>query len=131
MKARSFGIICRLPDSRETRPGHRREGFQHAHEFPCFHRAGCDRRGDRHGSGPKGRDDLEYLRPADFAVAIILGMATAPSRFQLIVPNLPSINPDTYPNVLTPAFVVPSSILLHALSLRQLRRRGRVVTARR
>jgi hypothetical protein len=27
--------------------------------------------------------------------------------------------------VLTPAFVVPNSILLHALSLRQLRRRGR------
>jgi hypothetical protein len=27
--------------------------------------------------------------------------------------------------VLTPAFVVPSSILLHALSLRQLRRRQR------
>jgi len=28
--------------------------------------------------------------------------------------------------VLTPAFVVPSSILLHALSLRQLRRRAEV-----
>ena len=26
-------------------------------------RAGGDRRGDRHGSGPKGRHDLEYLRP--------------------------------------------------------------------
>jgi hypothetical protein len=30
-----------------------------------------------------------------------------------------------YPDVLTPAFVVPSSILLHALSLRQLYRRVR------
>jgi hypothetical protein len=33
--------------------------------------------------------------------------------------------------VLTPAFVVPGSILLHALSLRQLRRRRRAEAARR
>ena len=62
---------------------------------------------------------------ADFAVAVTLGMLTAPGRFQLIVPDLPSLNPGAYPNVLTPAFVVPSSILLHALSLRQLHRCGR------
>jgi hypothetical protein len=31
--------------------------------------------------------------------------------------------------VLTPAFVVPGSILLHALSLRQLRRRRRTEAA--
>ncbi len=68
---------------------------------------------------------------ADFAIAITLGMITAPGRFQLIVPILPSINAGVYPNVLTPAFVVPSSILLHALSLRQLRRRGRAKEARR
>ena len=60
---------------------------------------------------------------ADFAVAISLGMLTTPGRFQLIVPDLPSFNAGAYPDVLTPAFVVPSSILLHALSLRQLRRR--------
>ena len=60
---------------------------------------------------------------ADFAVAITLGLITSPGRFQLIVPNGPSIGVDGYPNVLTPAFVVPSSILLHALLLRQLRRR--------
>jgi hypothetical protein len=60
---------------------------------------------------------------ADFAVAITLGLITSPGRFQLIVPNVPSIGVGTYPNVLTPVFVVPSSILLHALSLRQLRRR--------
>jgi hypothetical protein len=35
---------------------------------------------------------------------------------------------DTFPNVLTPAFVVPSSILLHAVSLRQLFRRSRAET---
>jgi hypothetical protein len=69
---------------------------------------------------------------ADFAVAITLGFITSPGQFQLIVPNPPSIGTGTYPSVLTPAFVVPSSILLHALSLRQLRRRNRaeVVGAR-
>ena len=62
---------------------------------------------------------------ADFAVAITLGLITSPGRFQLIVPDLASIGAGAYPNVLTPVFVVPGSILLHALSLRQLRRRGR------
>ncbi|CAB3793015.1 hypothetical protein LMG28614_03628 [Paraburkholderia ultramafica] len=60
---------------------------------------------------------------ADFAVAIALGIITSPGRFQLIVPNVPGIGAGAYPDVLTPAFVVPSSILLHALSLRQLIRR--------
>jgi hypothetical protein len=60
---------------------------------------------------------------ADLAVAITLGMITSPGRFQLIVPSVPSIGAGAYPDVLTPAFVVPSSILLHALSLRQLIRR--------
>jgi hypothetical protein len=61
----------------------------------------------------------------DLAVAIALGMIISPGPFQLIVPNILSIGIDGYPNVLTPAFVVPGSILLHALSLRQLRRRSR------
>jgi hypothetical protein len=61
---------------------------------------------------------------ADFAVAITLGLITTPGSFQLIVPNVPSIGAGAYPNVLTPDLVVPSSILLHALSLRQLRRRN-------
>jgi hypothetical protein len=61
---------------------------------------------------------------ADFAVAITLGLITSPGRFQLIVPDVPSIGAGGYPGVLTPAFVVPSSILLHALSLRQLIRRS-------
>jgi hypothetical protein len=59
----------------------------------------------------------------DFAVAITMGLITSPGRFQLIVPDVPNIGVSAYPNVLTPAFVVPSSILLHALSLRQLVRR--------
>jgi hypothetical protein len=61
---------------------------------------------------------------ADLAVAITLGMIIATGPFQLIVLNGPSIGLDGYPNVLTPAFVVPGSILLHALSLRQLMRRS-------
>jgi hypothetical protein len=68
---------------------------------------------------------------ADFAVALTLGLITAPGRFQLFVPDVPSIGAAGYPAVLTPAFVVPSSILLHALSLRQLYRRGRAQAARR
>jgi len=62
---------------------------------------------------------------ADFVVAITLGMIITPGPFQLIIPQGPNIGLDGYPNVLTPAFVVPSSILLHVLSLRQLRRRSR------
>jgi len=61
---------------------------------------------------------------ADFAVAITLGALTSSGPFQLIVPDVPSIGAGAYPGVLTPAFVVPSSILLHVLSLRQLRRRN-------
>ena len=63
---------------------------------------------------------------ADLAVAITLGMIISPGALQLIVPNIPSIGIDNYPNVLTPAFVVPGSILLHALSLRQLLRKSRM-----
>jgi hypothetical protein len=63
---------------------------------------------------------------ADFAVAITLGLIITPGPFQLIVPSGPSIGLDGFPNVLTPAFVVPGSILLHALSLRQLMRRSAV-----
>jgi hypothetical protein len=59
---------------------------------------------------------------ADFALAITMGLITSPGPLQLIVPDVSSIGAGAYPGVLTPAFVVPSSILLHALSLRQLRR---------
>jgi len=66
----------------------------------------------------------------DFAVAITLGLMTAPGPLQLIVTSVPSIGAGDYPNVLTPAFVVPASIMLHALSLRQLRRRAAINDAR-
>ena len=60
----------------------------------------------------------------DFAVAIALGLITSPGPLQLIVPSIPNPAAGFYPTVLTPAFTVPSSILLHTLSLRQLARRG-------
>ena len=78
--------------------------------------------------GRKGAIFWNIFGLADFAVAIALGMAMSPGPFQLIVPDGPSMAVDTFPNVLTPAFVVPSSILLHVLSLRQLRRRSRAET---
>jgi len=68
---------------------------------------------------------------ADFAVAISMGMITSPGPLQLIVPDVQSIGAGDYAGVLTPAFVVPSSILLHVLSLRQLRRRSRAEIAAR
>jgi len=74
--------------------------------------------------GRKAAIAWNILGLVDFAVAITLGMISSPGRFQLIVPNVPSIGAGAYPDVLTPAFVVPSSILLHALSLRQLIRRS-------
>ena len=61
----------------------------------------------------------------DFAVAVGIGLATAPGPFQLIVPSIPNTGVGLYPTVLIPAFAVPSSILLHVLSLRQLRRVAR------
>ena len=66
----------------------------------------------------------------DFAVAISIGLMIAPGRLQLIVPSLPNTTAGVYPNVMIPAFAVPSSILLHALSLRQLRRRNTALSLR-
>jgi hypothetical protein len=60
----------------------------------------------------------------DFTVAVAIGLMIAPGPLQLIVPSIPNTAGGLYPNVMIPAFAVPSSILLHALSLRQLRRRG-------
>ena len=62
----------------------------------------------------------------DFAIAVGIGLAISPGPLQLIVPSIPNTTVGTYPAVLIPAFAVPSSILLHALSLRQLRRRQAV-----
>ncbi|MBV8746777.1 MAG: hypothetical protein JO134_17200, partial [Xanthobacteraceae bacterium] len=59
----------------------------------------------------------------DLVIAISIGFLTAPGPFQLIVPSTPNTLLGTYPTVMTPAFMVPTSLMLHALSLRQLARR--------
>jgi hypothetical protein len=61
---------------------------------------------------------------ADFAIAIGIGILSAPGPLQLIVPDRPNTQLGTFPTVMIPAFAVPSSILLHALSLRQLKRQS-------
>ena len=58
----------------------------------------------------------------DFTIAVGIGLVTSPGPFQLINPSISNTGLGLYPNVLIPAFAVPSSILLHVLSLRQLRR---------
>jgi hypothetical protein len=58
----------------------------------------------------------------DFAVAITMGTLSSPGPLQIFGLDIPASLAGTYPIVLIPAFAVPSSILLHALSIRQLRR---------
>jgi hypothetical protein len=60
----------------------------------------------------------------DFAVAITMGTLSAPGPLQIFGLDIPA-SLVAYPIVLIPAFAVPSSILLHALSIWQLRRIGR------
>ena len=61
----------------------------------------------------------------DFAIAVSIGLMIAPGPMQVIVPSIPNATGGIYPNVMVPAFAVPSSILLHVLSLRRLRRCSR------
>lgn len=60
----------------------------------------------------------------DFAIAVGIGVMTAPGPLQLIVPSVPNTTAGVYPTVLIPTLAVPSSILLHLVSLRQLSRRN-------
>jgi hypothetical protein len=61
----------------------------------------------------------------DLSIAVSIGLMITPGPLQVIVPSIPNATGGIYPNVMIPAFAVPSSILLHVLSLRQLRRRSR------
>jgi len=72
--------------------------------------------------GTKVGSGWNLLGLADFAVAIATGMMTSPGRFQVLALDHPNAQIGTFPIVMIPAFAVPSSILQHALSLRQLRR---------
>jgi hypothetical protein len=67
----------------------------------------------------------------DLAVAVSIGFLTSPGPLQLIVPSVSTVQLGTYPTVMIPAFAVPSSVLLHVLSLRQLYRRARQAEAAR
>jgi hypothetical protein len=58
---------------------------------------------------------------ADFAIALTIGIAIA---LHMIETGFASATGGFYPVAMIPAFGVPSSIMLHALSLRQLWRRG-------
>ena len=59
---------------------------------------------------------------SDFAVAITTGILSTPGPLQIFGLDIPASLAGTYPIVLIPVFAVPTSILLHALSIRQLRR---------
>jgi hypothetical protein len=61
----------------------------------------------------------------DFVVAIAMGAMSSPGRLQVLSTDRPNVQIGTYPTVMTPAFTVPSSIILHMLSLWQLRRLAR------
>ena len=65
----------------------------------------------------------------DFAVAITMGVLSTPGPLQHFGLDIPLSEVGTYPTVMIPAFAVPSSILLHALSIRQLRRRSSTMGA--
>jgi hypothetical protein len=60
----------------------------------------------------------------DLVNAVTIGALTTPGPLQLIVPDRANVVA-AYPLVLIPAFAVPLSLLLHATSLRQLRRFAR------
>jgi hypothetical protein len=61
----------------------------------------------------------------DFAIALSIGFAIA---FRWIETGVASATGGLYPAVMIPAFAVPTWIILHAISLRQLSRRQRAVT---
>jgi len=61
----------------------------------------------------------------DFVSAISLGAMSSPGPLQVFAFDQPNALIGTYPTVMIPAFAVPTSIVLHILSIRQLIRRGR------
>jgi hypothetical protein len=62
---------------------------------------------------------------ADLVNALALGFLTSPGPFQPFAVNHPNLLTTAYPTVMTPAFAVPLSLILHGVSLWQLRRRSR------
>jgi hypothetical protein len=62
---------------------------------------------------------------ADLTVAITMGALSSPGPLQIFNIGGPASPIGSYPTVMIPAFAVPSSILLHVLSIRQLLRMGK------
>lgn len=62
---------------------------------------------------------------ADLVDALALGFLSSPGPFHVLAIDYPNLLTTTYPTVMTPAFAVPLSIILHGVSLWQLRRRSR------
>src|SRR5262250_3730646 len=58
----------------------------------------------------------------DLVVALTLGFLSSPTRFQLLALDAPNRVVGTYPLVMIPAFAVPLALILHGLSIWQLRR---------
>ncbi len=73
-------------------------------------------------SGRKAGIYWNLLGLADFVGAISTGWLSSPGPLQLLARDHPNVRLGTFPIVLVPAFAVPFSIILHVLSIRQLRR---------
>jgi hypothetical protein len=61
----------------------------------------------------------------DLVNALTLGLLSSPGPLQLLAHDHPNLLVGAYPTVMTPAFAVPLSLILHGVSLWQLRRRSR------
>jgi hypothetical protein len=80
------------------------------------------------GGTPSGRRigvAWNLLGLTDFTIAIATGAMTSPGPLHVLALDHPNLQTGLYPNVMIPAFAVPSWIIMHALSLWQLRRAAR------
>ncbi len=64
----------------------------------------------------------------DLVNAVSLGLLSSPGPVHLIALDNPNLLATSYPTVLTPAFAVPLSIILHVLSIWQLHRQAKQST---
>jgi hypothetical protein len=61
---------------------------------------------------------------ADLTIAVGMGTLSSPGPLHVLALDNPNILIASFPIVMIPAFAVPNSIILHGLSLWQLRRMG-------
>jgi len=76
-------------------------------------------------AGRKAGMRWNILGLLDFAIAITMGMMTSPGGPLQHAGGQANMQLGTFPTVMTPAFAVPSSIILHGLSIWQLKRRAK------